>query len=463
MGGAKPPPNMPASTVDFDLVVVGGANATALTKFIQCDTQKYDMALICNQGKFILPQAYFGVMHGHIPDLKLESGTVSSQVKGWSRTDVGAKVVKYMPDENKVQLSNGKEYTYKALVVAPGFDHSSENIEGLPDLEATPEEENVFVHAIDSKERVSRNYYHGWNHPNGDMICYSPKFPYKGEGNDFYALYYESFLRQDKLQGRAAANARIQYWTPNKEIFKFPYANEVALDECHKRGVDVMFGWEMLKVHMNAHGEKIATFKNVDTAEIIEKPFFHANINPTSKPHAELVEGGITDASGLVDVNPYTLQHSRYENIFAFGDCIKGETTRTQNAAHAQCPIVKHNVKQFLEGQECNAIYDGYTYMPFYLSHSNATNFEHLWNYEPATWNHWVPSYGQFSSFYFSRQMSTNLAQGQKYTSFKQSHGPPYEHFNPIYDPLECNEYLLGKGVDVEALRNHHKKGQVAV
>lgn len=96
-----------------------------------------------------------------------------------------------------------------------------------------------------------------------------------------------------------------------------------------------MFGWEMLKVHMNAHGEKIATFKNVDTAEIIEKPFFHANINPTSKPHAELVEGGITDASGLVDVNPYTLQHSRYENIFAFGDCIKGETTRTQNAAHA--------------------------------------------------------------------------------------------------------------------------------
>ena len=55
MGGAKPPPNMPASTTDFDLVVVGGANATALTKFIQCDTQKYQMALVSNQGKFVLP------------------------------------------------------------------------------------------------------------------------------------------------------------------------------------------------------------------------------------------------------------------------------------------------------------------------------------------------------------------------------------------------------------------------
>ena len=67
------------------------------------------MALISNQCKFILPQAYFGVCHEHIAPLKLESGTVSSQVKPWSRTDVGAQVVKYLPNENKVILSNGRE------------------------------------------------------------------------------------------------------------------------------------------------------------------------------------------------------------------------------------------------------------------------------------------------------------------------------------------------------------------
>lgn len=46
-----------------------------------------------------------------------------------------------------------------------------------------------------------------------------------------------------------------------------------------------MFGWEMIKVHMNDIGEKIATFKNVDSGEILEKPFFHANINPPSNAH----------------------------------------------------------------------------------------------------------------------------------------------------------------------------------
>jgi len=34
MGGGKAKANMPASETDFDIVLVGGANATAITKFI---------------------------------------------------------------------------------------------------------------------------------------------------------------------------------------------------------------------------------------------------------------------------------------------------------------------------------------------------------------------------------------------------------------------------------------------
>jgi len=249
MGGGPKKPNMPATETNFDIVLVGGANATALTKFIQTDDPGHKIALVASHSRYILPDSYFGVSHEHISPLKLESGTVSSQVEPWSRTDVGAKVTKFIPSENKVQLSNGREYTYKALVLAPGFDHREDMIEGLPELAAGPEEDNVFVHMLDSKERVSRNYYHGWSHTGGDMINYAPLAPYKGEGTDFYTLYYESFMRQDKLHGRSSANSKIQYYTPNKEIFKFPYANEIALDECFKRGIDVMFGYEMIKVH----------------------------------------------------------------------------------------------------------------------------------------------------------------------------------------------------------------------
>jgi len=153
-------------------------------------------------------------------------------------------------------------------------------------MEAEPDHEGTFVHKLDGPSRTQRNFYTGWTNFMGDMICYSPAYPYKGEGTDFYACYFESFLRRDKLQGRATPGSRVQYWTPNKSIFQFDYANEVALDECHKRGIEVHFGWEMLEVKRNEQNQKIAIFRNVDTNEIIEKDFNTMNINPTSKPVA---------------------------------------------------------------------------------------------------------------------------------------------------------------------------------
>ena len=122
--------------------------------------------------------------------------------------------------------------------------------------------------------------------------------------------------------------------TPRKQIFEFDYANEVALQECEKRQIDVLFGHELISVQENYTGAKIATFRNVDTGETFEKDFFTGCINPPSKPVEALMEAGLTTNDGLLDVNKYTLQHKRYENIFGFGDCIGGfQHTRTQLAA----------------------------------------------------------------------------------------------------------------------------------
>jgi sulfide:quinone oxidoreductase len=147
----------------------------------------------------------------------------------------------------------------------------------------------------------------------------------------------------------------------------------------------------MIKVHTTPQGQKIATFRCVDTGAILEKDFFSAVINPPSKPHKELLESGIATDEGVVDVNPHTLQHKRFENIFAFGDCIGVNTTRTESAAIHQAPVIQHNLKQFLEGKELNGIYDGYTFLPFLLGHSYATSFQHLYDFEPHSQNHMIP------------------------------------------------------------------------
>jgi len=461
-GGGPKKPAIPATETDFDLVVVGGLNATALLKFLQAGEARYKMAIVTDSSKFVLPETYFTCMHEHIPLLKLESATVTAQVEAWSRANVGSRVTEYKPHENKLVLSNGQTYSYKALVLNPGFDHKSANLSGLLDFENEDRGENrVWGHVIDSKQRVVRNRYHGWNHPAGDMICYSPAHPYKGEGTDFYAFYYEHFLRQDQLQGRSSRSAKIQYWSPNKVISKFPYMNEVMLDECHKRGIEVHLGWELQKIAYNTIGEKIATFKCVDSGKIIEKPFISANINPPSRPHAELVSSGIASADGTIDVNKYTLQSKKFENIFAFGDVVGFDTTRTQQGAVAQNPVVKHNVSQFLDGKELNAIYDGYQYMPLYLGHSYGTSFAHTHDFEPAPMNHWVPHYGVFSNAWFKRFTKDSQKAADKYTSFKKNDGPPHYNFKARYVPLQHNEYLQSKGVRPEEVKMFEPKVRV--
>ena len=32
---------------------------------------------------------------------------------------------------------------------------------------------------------------------------------------------------------------------------KFPYGNEVVQNECHKRGIEMFFGWELIKLTSN--------------------------------------------------------------------------------------------------------------------------------------------------------------------------------------------------------------------
>lgn len=179
--------------------------------------------------------------------------------------------MEFKPDENKIVLDDGKEYTYRALVLDNGLDSKSEYIEGLKEVEDQGERTQVFSHIVDDLRRINRNFHAGWQHFHGDCVVYNPAFPFKDEGLSFFTFYYDHLLRQEKLFGRAREDATVQYWTPNKQIFEYDYANEIALSEAEKRGVQVHFGQEMIKVHIDDDGQRIATFKDVDTGAIQEK------------------------------------------------------------------------------------------------------------------------------------------------------------------------------------------------
>jgi len=103
-GGGPKKANIDPATTDFDIVFVGGINATSLLKFIQKEQGDHKMAIITPSSRFIQPHTYFGVSHGHMTDLDLETATVSAQIEGWSKIDAFNKVTKFDPQNNKLHL-----------------------------------------------------------------------------------------------------------------------------------------------------------------------------------------------------------------------------------------------------------------------------------------------------------------------------------------------------------------------
>lgn len=452
-GGADKPP-MDASNTEFDILFVGGGGVAGLLKQMQVheDCAHLKMGLVSRETVYTIPQVYFNALHEHKKLLNLESATLPGMIDAWSMINNNV-VTKLSPEASKVTLDDGRELTYKALVMAPGFETSASLIPGLKEFDEGSQDNNVYVHQLDSKDRAYRNFYNGYYNRGGDLVTYSPAFPYKGEGTDFYALYYESFLRQDKFLDLQPAGAKIVYISPNKTVVPFPYANEVILDECHKRGVEVHLGWEMTSIQEDGAGVKTMTLRNVDTGATIEKDFSAATVNPTSRPWDWVREAGVTDAAGLVDVNRYTLQHKKYENIFAFGDCIAGDTTRTMSAIIKQAPVVKNNVLRFLHGQEANGVYDGFTQQILHLGTFQSTTFSHLHDFEPTTMNHWAPHYGLPARLYAKHAVRSQFKQGEAYLNHKKNHGAPYKSWPATYDELEHNEYLQKNAIPLEEVR----------
>ena len=52
----------------------------------------------------------------------------------------------------------------------------------------------------------------------------------------------------------------------------------------------------------------------------------------------------LADPAGWVDVDPGTLRHKRYANVFALGDVTNTPNAKTAAAARKQAPVVAHNV-----------------------------------------------------------------------------------------------------------------------
>jgi sulfide:quinone oxidoreductase len=100
----------------------------------------------------------------------------------------------------------------------------------------------------------------------------------------------------------------------------------------------------------------------------VRRKFDMIHVTPPQEP-PEIIRGSrLADRNGWIAVDPGTLRHVRYANVFGLGDAIGTGNAKTVAAIRMQVPVVARNLLALLDGKPMPARYDGYTACPIATS-----------------------------------------------------------------------------------------------
>ena len=277
----------------------------------------------------------------------------------------------FNPEQNSVSTKASGDISYDYLVVSPGLVNDLSLIEGL--------EESL------GKGVVCSNYTdpeHTWevikNFKGGNAVFTQPATPIKCGGAPQKAAYLAAdYFRKHGLKDKT----NVIFATPGSVIFGVP--------EIRKTLEKVLHRYEMhfkpFYVPIKIDGEKkIITFKAVGTGEntciinennalgesmtgdaIVEMPFDMLHLAPPQAPPKFVKESALANEAGWLEVDQYTLQHKKYDNIFGLGDVAALPTAKTGAAIRKQVPVVVDNIRTLIaHNKKGDKSYNGYSSCP---------------------------------------------------------------------------------------------------
>ncbi|MEZ5047358.1 MAG: FAD/NAD(P)-binding oxidoreductase [Chitinophagaceae bacterium] len=362
----------------FQILIVGGGNAgLSVAAQLLRKNASLNIGIIDPSQKHYYQPAWTLVGAGVYDINKTVRSQATCIPKG--TTWIQDAVQTFVPTENKIVTQKGQEYTYEILIVCPGIQLDWGKIQGL--------KESI------GKHNISSNYdFHAapytWelikNFKGGTAVFTNPTTPIKCGGAPHKIMYLAvDYWRKKGILDKC----NIHYLSGAGVIFGVKeYA--ATLTQVVKNGnIKPHFGVNVVAVNAE---KGLVTFETKESANDIKDKSFagcygiqvddeqaetkrvemkfdfcHA-VPPQSAPDF-IKQSPLADSNnpfGYVEVNKNTMQHTRFENIFALGDCTNAPCSKTGAAIRKQAPVVVENVLAYIANKPSLASYDGYSACP---------------------------------------------------------------------------------------------------
>jgi sulfide:quinone oxidoreductase len=109
--------------------------------------------------------------------------------------------------------------------------------------------------------------------------------------------------------------------------------------------------------------------------------------------------------AGWVDVDKFSLQHTRYGNVFSLGDASSLPTSRTAAAVRKQAPVVATNLLALLNRQATSEQYGGYTCCPLVTGYGKTIMAEFDYDGQPKSSFPFDPTQERWSMWLVKRHV----------------------------------------------------------
>jgi len=263
------------------------------------------------------------------------------------------RVTEILPDQKAVATASGRRLTYDWLVVALGIQIDWTAIPGLAGGIGTRGicSNYSFEHVAYTWETI-RGFKGGtalFTVPNTAVKC-------GGAPQKIMYLADDAFRRQGVRD-----RTQIVFASPAKAIFAVEKYRKTLEQVVARKGIDARFRQNLVELRPDAHE---AVLEHLDTHERSVVSYDMIHVTPPMSAPDVIKRSPLANEQGWCAADKLTLRHPRYPDVLALGDAAGLPTSKTGAAIRKQAPVLVHNLLAAMNGNPCDAAYDGYTSCP---------------------------------------------------------------------------------------------------
>lgn len=260
------------------------------------------------------------------------------------------------PEARTVTTDAGATITYDYLVVAPGIQLDWHKVPGLAKALETPYVSSNYKYELAPKTweriRALRSGTAVFTMPAGLIKC-------AGAPQKIAYLAADYWRQQGVLD-----QIDVHLVLPTPGMFGVKVFADELERVVERYGITVHKNSELVEIDPEERRATIADLTG-DGVTTLDYDFMHV-VPPQSAPDWVKATplANPDDPAGYIQVDQYTMQHTRYPNVYALGDAGSTPNSKTGAAIRKQAPVVAENLLRTMESQEPTAQYDGYASCP---------------------------------------------------------------------------------------------------